>query len=136
MVPPKFFNRMNESKPLFFPSIENILDSSISSQLPSSTNSLDSDMNQILNKTNLNDREKWSQYYQILQRYFHQNKNQRQPVQVSIDEIPLIGNTMADQNIVSTYPPTLRRNVEPLLNWIKRSNADINWDNQGVVKIN
>lgn len=136
MVPPEFFNRMNESKPPIPTSSENISSGPDMSSLPYPTNNLDGDMNQVLNKTNLNDREKWSQYYQILQRYFHQNKVQRQPVQLSINETHEITNTLPTEDIVSAYPLTLQRNAERLLSWIKRSNAGISWDDRGIVKIN
>ncbi|KAK7576268.1 hypothetical protein V9T40_012554 [Parthenolecanium corni] len=138
LVPPEYFNRMNESKPVIQTPAENIVDGSSLSQLSyvkTPTNDLDSEMNQILNKTNLNDREKWSQYYQILQRYFHQNKIQRQPVELSINETSTMGNTIPDRDIISTYPASMQKNAERLLNWIKRSNAHISWDENGIVKI-
>jgi len=136
LVPPEFFHRMNESKAPIYPSTENISEASSFPQSSYPTNNLDGDMNEIINKTNLNDREKWTEYYQILQRYFHQNKMQRQPVQLTINEGPVISNGMADQDIVTTYPPSLQKNAERLLGWIKRSNVNVSWDNQGVVKIN
>lgn len=138
LVPPEFFNRMNEPKQMVQPTISANSQSMIT-QMPytkSPMNDLDSEMNHILNKTNLDDREKWSQYYQILQRYFHQNKIQRQPVQLDIEETAIIPSTIPVNEIIEAYPASIQKNAERLLNWIKRSNTNITWDDQGTVRIN
>ena len=140
LVPPEFFNRINEPRPivpsLSDPTISQTEDTSQMLRIKSPMNDLDYEMNQILNETNLNDREKWVRYYQILQRYFQLGKIQRQPVELGFNGFTISDqNILSDENIVSTFPPTMQKQAERLLNWIKRSNSDISWDEKGEVTI-
>ena len=102
----------------------------------SAINGLDGEMKQILDNANLNDREKWAQYYQILQRYFQHNKIQRQPVELDITDFAQSnGSNLSNQDIISTFPISMQKQAERLLNWIKRSNVNICWDEKGEVAV-
>ena len=140
LVPQEFFNRINESRP----SLPNTISTQLSTatdtaQVPysnSAINGLDGEMKQILDDTNLNDREKWTQYYQILQRYFQHNKIQRQPVQLDITDFAQSNEkNLSNQDIISTFPISMQKQAERLLNWIKRSNVNICWDQKGEVAV-
>lgn len=92
---------------------------------------LDNDMQNVLN-SKLNDREKWTEYYQVLQRYLQFANQIRKPADVEASvssEIPL-----SDMEIFDTIPKIYKRNAHCLVNILKKSKL-IEWDNKGTVNI-
>lgn len=92
---------------------------------------LDNDMQNVL-KSELDDREKWTEYYQVLQRYLQFSNQIRKPIDIEgpiLNKLPL-----ADTEILDTIPKIYKRNAQCLVNILKRS-ENIEWDNKGIVSI-
>ncbi|KAF2905113.1 hypothetical protein ILUMI_01062 [Ignelater luminosus] len=73
---------------------------------PKTLSHLDSDMQKVL-KSKLEDREKWTEYYQALQRYLHFTAKTRQPISISI-EVDSSGQCpqLSQEAVIATVPPT------------------------------
>lgn len=117
-------------------------------QTPGSTTSrLDAEMNDILNSSTCKDeREKWSLYRQVLQRYLHfknsdgtsirelnDDKNE-EPTPSEIKEKKKNKENLSDTSIVESVPFRYRSNATKLLRRLHDSN-NITWDQNGAVKI-
>lgn len=142
LVPPEFFNRMSMSNSAFtsVPQITNNDQShppTLYSNVKTPLTDMEYEMNNILHDQNLDERQKWNQYYQILQRFFHHAKSLRQPVELGVKDSNNNNdnnlNTLSDNDIISTFPLSMQKQAERLLNWIKRSNAKVEWDEKGEV---
>lgn len=102
-----------------------------------SLNSLENDMTKVLHDSELEDRTKWAQYQQMLQRrqYFHDQR--RQPAVIPIVEAP--DETAKIQSfrneIIKTLPKPYKSKGEMLYKRICNSDY-VKWDQFGVVSIN
>lgn len=100
-------------------------------------NTLESDMDKVLHNPELEDRTKWTQYQQMLQRrqYFHDQM--RKPAEIQIVE----NGNMADysqnfkEDILRTLPKAFKTKGELLFKRLC-DNEVITWDKNGSVSIN
>ena len=95
---------------------------------------LDSEMNQILSRTDLFIDEKWKMYQQALHRYLEYTPQSQKPI-----ALPLLGSEETSplpmiHHIISSVPKSLKRKTEVLLNLMQTSNR-ISWDQTGAVSI-
>lgn len=109
---------------------------------------LDNEMSNILSSNNYeNDREKWSAYYQVLQRYLHIVGNERHnflpPIETTNKEIfddeknLLQKKNDLNNSILDSLPKKYRKNASKLLNRLKKlPDSTFSWDHRGVVSIN
>lgn len=108
---------------------------------------LDTQMNDIL-KSSLDDREKWKQYQQVLQRFLYYSQESRKPISLTLKEDPSLiedgeknmkGNAtvspMEIENILHTMPATARKRAELLCQRLQESSS-FNWNTNGEVSIN
>jgi len=100
-------------------------------------NKLESDMSKVLESDNLEDRTKWAQYEQLLQRRQHFQDQLRQPTEIPIVEKPNTNdiNESFKEEILGALPKALRSKGELLFKRICSSDV-ITWDNYGRVSIN
>ena len=99
---------------------------------------LDSEMSEILNSNEFDERTKWTKYQQTLQRYLTYLENLRNSVNTAeskIQQETLIG--VSIDTITSSVPVTYRRKAELLLQYLKNPSISsrITWNNKGVVSI-
>lgn len=147
---------MEKAKKMFLIDPESIsrLQQSFTRSLNSNTltlSNLDQEMNLILNSPTLPDREKWTKYNQVLQRYLHFVDESRKPVAMNITEreVPsssepeLPDKTAEDvkaidfmrEQTLAAIPKVYRNNAALLYD--KLSFADsVKWDRLGTVSIN
>lgn len=99
--------------------------------------SLERDMSQVLHDPDIEDRTKWSQYQQMLQRNQHFHDQMRQPVSIPIVEKPSMATVSQsfEQEILSLLPKTLKTKGELLCKRLY-DNEVITWDSKGRVSIN
>lgn len=97
--------------------------------------SLDRDMHRIL-RSNLSDREKWTSYQQVLQRYLHFAQELKQPVILpvvqSVEKTQNVEENLNTEYILSSIPKTFRTKAQLLIDSIKHN---VTWDDKGVVYI-
>ena len=113
-------------------------------QTPGSvTSRLDAEMNDILNSTTCKDeREKWSLYRQVLQRYLHfkeaetrgQEEKSKIKIQTSVEEFPQERTEDEDVYIIDNVPEKYSKKAESLLRRL-RAGAGVVWNNVGAVTI-
>lgn len=98
---------------------------------------LESDMTSVLHAPKLEDRTKWAQYAQLLQRRQHFLDQMRQPTELPIVETPTTKDYNQDlrEEILQTLPKVYKTKGELLFNRLCACDL-INWDNQGLVTIN
>ena len=96
-----------------------------------SISTLDRDMQNILQRTDLSDEEKIHQYNQILQRYLQYQDHLRAP---NIPPPMSITKNM-EQEVLSTIPKTMRRKAENLLERVKRQ-SNLGWNERGELLFN
>lgn len=105
---------------------------------------LDSQMSEIL-KSNLDDREKWKNYQQILERFLYFAQASRKPISVLLKEevseaVKDDSKTLIDssdskiESILATIPVTVRKRAELLCQRL-HSTSMINWNDKGEVSI-
>ena len=110
---------------------------------PALANSLDVEMQHILNdKSVKDDSEKWKRYQQVLHRHLNISTANRQPINIPIvenksleDEGETKGLDIEDRRIIDTFPAYYRNDARPLIDTLKRKGA-IKWDENGVVSVN
>ena len=100
-------------------------------------NNLENDMSNILQSNDLEDRTKWAQYQQLLQRRQHFHDQLRQPAEIPIIETPdkTNNNESLQEEILRTLPKGLRTKGELLFKRLC-TNDVITWDDFGRVSIN
>lgn len=113
-------------------------------------NSLDEEMQQILNSKNMDDSEKWKLYKQALHRFLHIAENKRQPINIPIVELggnvherrmdeavagvgPVEGGPM--EEIVDSFSKTYRSDARNILRFMKRGGSLISWDGDYTVYV-
>lgn len=98
---------------------------------------LDSDMSSVLHAPELEDRTKWTQYAQLLQRRQHYLDQLRQPVEIPIVETPTMKeyNESLREEILKALPKAFKTKGELLFKRLCDCES-IKWDNQGRVCIN
>lgn len=122
---------------------------------------LDKEMDKIIS-SKLDDREKWSLYYQTLQRYFHFSDQNKLPLKLSIvsdvvDKIkhekvdaqtqtePVEREVSSEEDVLHVYdhayllrliPKTFKQKGQFLLDCILKNPDKIKWDNKGTIIIN
>ena len=124
LVDPKILDRMTAVEPIN-PLYKNISE-------------LDNDMQAVLQRTDLTDREKVQKYNNVLQRYLEYQDHHRFPTEQSIQQQPQqqqqppesIRSPDIEADILNTVPKTLRRKAQALLDRIKR-NPDMAWNDRG-----
>lgn len=98
---------------------------------------IDDDMSHVLNSSVLSDKEKWTQYQQLLQRYlgFQHQTSVKSTDDIASDKSKTRG--VNNQTIISTVPPTLKRKCELLLQFLESQQIKdrISWDRRGEVTI-
>nr|XP_039250929.1 uncharacterized protein LOC120328486 [Styela clava] len=104
-----------ESLPLKDPESKNFL------------SNLDTEMQSILQRSDLNENEKVLFYQQALHRYQNVSKLMKKPLRVSVEKI---SNHVNHDNILNAFPVSQREKVKPILDTFKRSNT-ILWDKKG-----
>lgn len=116
-------------------------------QTPGSASSrLDSEMNEILHDTTItNDREKWSKYQQVLQRYLTlKNLNEQKNDQTDLrheleekldDDIEEKKRKKEIEKILGQVPKTYRQKALKFLNFISQT-SNIRWRSDGRIVIN
>lgn len=105
-------------------------------QAPKPSSNLDSEMESLLNDNNMDEKEKWMKYQQVLQRYLHFKEQDRQPLRLSLEsdipEPPL--KPELHQEIITAVPKLFRKKAELLINRLNTSN-NITWNSVGEVSI-
>lgn len=97
-------------------------------------NTLENEMNAMLNNPSIPNHDKWLLYYQLMQRFLRHIEEERKPlITLSASTTPQSEN-LQDEQIINSIPISLRRKASMLLNWIKHTNA-ITWDKFGRVNI-
>lgn len=99
---------------------------------------IEKDMSSILHSTEVEDREKWPQYQQLLHRRQHFQDQLREPVQVPVMETQSKrdnNNDCFQEEILKTLPKPYKTKGELLFKRLCTSDV-ITWDNQGRVSIN
>jgi hypothetical protein len=91
---------------------------------------LDSEMN-IIMKKKVSDREKWTMYNQVLQRYLQIAEEKRQPV-----KLPISSDTdYLEETVISSVPPSYKSKVQEVYR-ILRHSSNIKWNDSGLVSVN
>src|SRR5436190_3681747 len=100
-------------------------------------NNIENDMVNILQSNDLEDRTKWAQYQQLLQRRQHFHDQLRQPAEIPIIETPNRKDTKEyfQEEILRSLPKALKTKGELLFKRLCTSDI-INWDSCGRVSIN
>ena len=96
-----------------------------------SMSTLDRDMQNILQRTDLPVEEKVRQYNQILQRYLEYQDHLRIPTAPP----PMTISKDIEQEVLSTIPKTMRRKAENLLERVKRQ-SNLGWNERGELLFN
>jgi hypothetical protein len=96
--------------------------------------SLEKEMYSILGAKNTTDRDKWSSYYQLLQRYFRHMNEERKPFTQENDDVTTAEKGMSDESILEAIPPSLQKKANTLLGWINRTGT-IKWNDMGEVSV-
>lgn len=99
---------------------------------------LDDDMSHILNSEALSDRDKWTQYQQLLQRYLGaQHHTSKKPIEQVIQDEDKKKRGIDNDKIISTVPVTMKRKSELLLQFLENDDIKdrITWDSRGEVTI-
>lgn len=97
----------------------------------STSDSLDAEMNRILNDKRLDDREKWKLYQQVLQRFLHFAAQNREPI-----NLPIVEPTNVINDIVESFPQMYQRDARNLLRIMMRNKQLVRWDDDGTVYVN
>ena len=96
-----------------------------------SMNSLDSDMQNILSRSGLTDREKVQQYNQVLQRYLEYHDAYNKPRTLEKQwEVKNPSTFNPENQLIEIVPPKLKRKAITLLNRI-RNHPDMSWNEKG-----
>ena len=103
---------------------------------------LDEDMKHVLERRDIGEQEKVTQYNQILRRYVTYDGKANQPVEVRITQrtAQVSNPTVAgeepsvDRHILETVPSTMQRRAKLILDKI-RQNSDMSWDSRGQLMI-
>lgn len=97
---------------------------------------LDREMLSLLNNKSLSDQDKWSQYQQVLQRYWHFASQKRKPVQIPVIDLETHKHkSLNTDELVETFPKTYKSDVKNLLRHIGKHQDKIEWDDNGLVFI-
>lgn len=102
-----------------------------------SVDNIESDMNKVLHDPHLDDRMKWPQYQQMLQRNQFFRDQMRQPMEIPIIEQPSTSERKENfgEEILRIIPKAYKTKGELLFKRLCESDL-ITWDNNGTVSIN
>lgn len=120
LVPQEFIGRLQETKSATDTKQQSVADN----------DSLDMQMNTILNSKNLDDSEKWKQYQQVLQRFLRVAEQKRQPIELPIvgdATTPSLDNEQVDE-IADTFTRHYRSDARKLLKMVARHSDVLRWD--------
>ncbi len=98
-------------------------------------NVLEEDMNKVLHASDIEDRAKWAQYQQMLQRRQHFHDEMRKPMEIPIVEASNGGTRNFRDEILRTIPKAFKTKGELLFERLS-DNELISWDRHGTVSIN
>src|SRR5436190_14425625 len=90
-------------------------------------------MKRLLYNSQLDERDKWTQYDQMLQRYLRFKEQERQPIKVSVEESH--AESLLSNEVVDSVPKIAKRKAKLLLQRLENSDS-IKWDRRGEVTIN
>ena len=120
---------------------------------------LEKEMSRVLNDKEMNDHDKWTVYYQTLEKYFKKTDSARKPLTLPIVKLQDSGdarikravlsrehpehdritdecsNSLSEEHILAPLPKTFKSKAIRFLNWIRATDA-ITWDAAGAVYIN
>ena len=91
-------------------------------------NSLDSDMQSVLQRSDMTDKEKVRAYNQILQRYLEYNRATEESAKPSV--VQTNSNVDVEKDVLRTIPKTMKRKAEALMERIK-DDPDVSWNSRG-----
>lgn len=106
--------------------------------------SLDNEMGSILKQQDLSDRDKWTAYNQLLQRYLFKTQQAREPVKLSIqdEDAPVATPGIATPNddpvreqLIQVVPKAYQKKADQLYRLLKRNHNAINWGDNGEVRM-
>ena len=161
LVPADAWNAIRTPEPTFFPppTLDHQEQSFGTGPAKLTIYELEKEMSRVLSDKEMNDHDKWSIYYQTLQKYFKKSDSARKPVVLPIVTCPDAGeariqkliqsrehpdqdqfthgssNNLSEQHILAPLPKTFRSKAIRFLNWIRNTNM-ITWDAAGAVYIN
>lgn len=95
---------------------------------------LEKEMYSILKTKNTEDRDKWSTYYQLMQRYFRHMDEKRKPLLQENGNDHIEEEKMPSEQIIEIMPANMQRKARILLNWIDRSKV-VRWNGMGEVSL-
>lgn len=95
---------------------------------------LDSEMKRLMDSSQLDDRNKWAQYQQVLQRYLRLKDQERQPFKIELEESRAEAHPSLTDEIIESVPKNIKRKAKLLLQRLEDSD-DITWDRRGEVTI-
>ena len=103
---------------------------------------LDKEMHNILNSNYADDREKWLQYREILQKYLHKLPAKSATTTTTAQQKPDTDqkkddseSLVSDEKILDTVPVKFKTRAKKLLDFA-RTAENITWDEKGAVKVN
>lgn len=108
--------------------------SKMSHQRQEPSGDLDIEMKRLMDTSQLDDRNKWMQYQQVLQRYLRLKDQERQPLKLTMEESRGDTNSTLMDEIVESVPAMFKRKARLLLQRLVDS-EDITWDRRGEVTI-
>ena len=91
-------------------------------------NSLDSDMQSILQRGDMTDEEKVQAYNQVLQRYLEYKRTGGEPAKPSLVQTKSAFDV--EKDVMRTIPKTMKRKAEVLMERI-RDDPDVSWNSRG-----
>ena len=90
-------------------------------------NNLDSDMQSILQRTDMTDEEKVQAYNQILQKYLEYKRTNEESAKPSVQTKSAFD---VEKDVMRTIPKTMKRKAEALMERIKED-PDVSWNSRG-----
>lgn len=106
----------------------------------SQMNSLDGEMQSILNKKYAEDSEKWKMYSDTLQRYLHFASETRKPLSIEIDSktdnTALIRDEAVRAQLAASVPKTYKSHSLRIYDYLCQSHSTVTWDASGTLSIN
>lgn len=102
-------------------------------------NSLDTEMNGILNKKYADDSEKWKMYSDALQRYLHFAGETRKPLTIEVESKPEnedgTRSAAVRAQLASAVPKTYKSQALRIYDYLSQSNSPVTWDSTGTLSI-
>ena len=100
-------------------------------------NSLDTEMNYILQQTYADDSEKWKRYNETLQRYLHFANEARKPIPIEIKSVEDDSSQPVSmrQQLASVIPKTYKDQALKIHDYLTSTGSPVTWDRTGAVSI-